>query len=89
MGNIERPKIPMEFKNNKDFEKYVREYIKKYSNDITEYANKISLLNERVIVSESEEDFLVLYSLLMGLTAFLTMKEFGEKKPALKIWWKY
>lgn len=42
----------MEFENEKDFEKYVREYVKKYSNEITAYSNRILMLNEKVRASE-------------------------------------
>ena len=73
-SNIERMKLPMEFENNKDYIQYIREYIKKHSNDITEYSNKILMLNEKVITSESEDDVLELFGILMGFSAFLMIK---------------
>ena len=79
--NIERMKLPMEFENGKNYEKYVREYIKKHSNEITEYSNRILMLNEKIQVSETKDDLIELYGLLMGLTAFLTMKEMFKNDP--------
>ena len=70
-GNVERQKIPMEFENIKDFEKYVKEYIKKYSNEIAEFSNRILLLNQKIIVSESEDDIFELYAILNGFSSFL------------------
>lgn len=69
--NVERPKIPNEFKNEEDFEKYVREYVKRNSNEIAEFSNRILMLNEKVRASESEDDIMELYTeYLMGLLLF-------------------
>lgn len=72
--NIERMKLPMEFENGKDYTKYIREYIKNHSNDITDFSNKILMLNERIQVSGNEDDVLELYGILMGFPAFLMIK---------------
>lgn len=71
MENIERQKIPMEFDNIEDFEKFVKDYINKYSDDIARYSNRVLMLNERIKVSKSEDDILELYSILNGFAPFL------------------
>jgi hypothetical protein len=78
--NIERMKLPMEFENGKDYTKYIKEYVKKNSIDITNFSNRILLLNERIQVSETENDVLELYGILMGFTSFLMVKNLDLTK---------
>ena len=73
-SDIGRMRLPIEFENNKDYEKYVRKYVKTHSKDITEYSNRILLLNDKIRVSETEEDVRELYGILMGFSAFLMIK---------------
>lgn len=73
-SNVERMKLPMEFENNKNYMEYIREYIKKHSNDITDFSNRILMLNERIRANENEDDVLELYGILMGFSAFLIIK---------------
>lgn len=47
-SNVERMKLPMEFENRENYMEYIREYIKKHSNDITNFSNRILMLNERI-----------------------------------------
>ena len=73
-SNIERMKIPMEFKTSRDYIEHIKKYVKTHSKDITEYSNRILMLNERAITSESEDEILELYGILMGFSAFLMIK---------------
>lgn len=79
-SNVERMKLPMEFENNKNYMEYIREYIKKYSKDITKYSNKILMLNERIQINGNEDDLIELYGLLMGFVSFLMIKDFLIEK---------
>ena len=73
-SNIERMKIPMEFKTSRDYIEHIKKHVKTHSKDITEYSNRILMLNERAITSESEDEILELYGILMGFSAFLMIK---------------
>ena len=73
-SSVERMKLPMEFENDKDYMEYIKEYIKKHTNDITNFSNRILFLNERIRVSENEDDILELYGILLGFVPFLMIK---------------
>lgn len=79
-SNIERMKLPMEFKNDKKYMEYIKKYIGKHSYDITDFSNRILFLNERIRISETEDDFLELYGILMGFTSFLIIKGLIDTK---------
>lgn len=68
-SDIERLKLPLEFKELGDYEIYCKEFINKHSNKITEYANEILLLNSK---TEKENELILM---LMGFSAYLVLEE--------------
>ncbi len=67
--NTERIKLPLEFKDLGDYEVYCQEFINKYSDKITEYANEILLLNNK---TEKGNELILM---LMGFSAYLVLEE--------------
>lgn len=69
--DIERMKLPLEFKNEMDFENYCKGYIEKYKDEIIDYANEILIISNR---EKDSEELLELYMLLMGFPSFLVVE---------------
>jgi len=67
-SDIERMKLPLEFKNELDYENHCKEFIEKYKDDIIKYSNKIFLLVDSKNVVE-------LYTILMNFTAYLVLEK--------------
>lgn len=77
-SDIMTPKTPLDFKSEEEFENYCKEYIEKYNIDITDFANKIFILNERV--NATKENAIELYQMLIsGFCSFLLLKNIKEK----------
>jgi len=75
--DLERPRNVFEFESEIAYENYCIEFIERYKDDITEYANKLFLLSEKA--RATKEDAFELYQILIGgFASYILLKKVRE-----------